>query len=88
MMRPPIFGILAVFMLLGGAITLINVRAQAPKQAQIVFNSHRDGNIEIYVMDANGDNQRRLTNSPGQDSAPAWSPDGQRIAFYSAREGD
>jgi Tol biopolymer transport system component len=41
---------------------------------------------ELYVMDADGGNQRRLSKTESLDeSAPAWSPDGSRIAF--AREG-
>ncbi|MFC1714710.1 DUF5050 domain-containing protein [Candidatus Poribacteria bacterium] len=58
--------------------------AQAPKKAQIVFQTWRDGTYEIYVMDADGDNQRRLTYNPGWDMSPAWSPDGQRIVFAHA----
>ena len=42
----------------------------------------RDGNPEIYVMDADGGNQTRVTNDPtAVDINPSWSPDGQRIAF-------
>ena len=33
---------------------------------RIVFTSTRDGNTEIYVMDANGGNQERLTNNPAE----------------------
>ena len=58
---------------------------KAPKTAKIAFTSFRDGNDEIYVMDADGNNQRNLTNHPSNDYAPAWSPDGRRIAFYSHR---
>ena len=50
-------------------------------QAQIAFVSERDWNLEIYVMDADGSNLRNLTNNPARDSSPAWSPDGQKIAF-------
>ncbi len=56
-------------------------------QAQIVFMSKRDGNPEIYVMDADGGNLRRLTNSRGWDFFPSWAPDGKRIAFMSDRDG-
>ena len=56
-------------------------------QAQIAFMSQRDGNPEIYVMDTDGGNLRRLTNHPGWDFSPSWSPDGKRIAFVSQRDG-
>lgn len=36
--------------------------------------SYRDGNAEIYVMDAVGANLLRLTDDPADDSYPAWSP--------------
>jgi hypothetical protein len=55
-----------------GIASLINVTAQAPQEAQIAFASDRDGNYEIYVMDADGNNPRRLTNNPAQDAYPNW----------------
>jgi len=79
---------LGCVLLLSGIVLLINVRAQAPQQAQIVFHSDRDGNYEIYVMDVDGQNQRRLTNNPANDGYVAWYPGGQRLAFASDRDGN
>jgi Tol biopolymer transport system component len=44
---------------------------------KIAFVSDRGGTEEIYIMDANGTNQRRLT----EGEMPSWSPDGARLAF-------
>ena len=42
---------------------------------------------EIYVMDADGTGQTRLTNNAGLDGEPDWSPDGTKIAFDNSRDG-
>jgi Tol biopolymer transport system component len=52
---------------------------------QIAFMSDRDGNSEIYVMNADGTDPINLTNDADTDSSPAWSPDGTKIAFWSSR---
>ena len=54
---------------------------------RIVFASKRDDNYEIYVMNSDGTNQRRLTNNPREDGRPAWSPDCRQVAFESDRSG-
>ena len=52
----------------------------------IVFVSWRDGNGEIYAMNADGSSPRNLTHDPAKDVRPAWSPDGRSIAFVSSRD--
>ena len=59
----------------------------SPNGAKIVFQSSRDGQPEIYVMNSDGTGQTRLTNNSAWDTAPAWSPDGTKILFTSLRDG-
>ena len=53
----------------------------------IAFWSTRDGNDEIYLMNADGSGQVNLTKNSAFDGFPAWSPDGTAIAFVSERGG-
>jgi TolB protein len=54
----------------------------SPSGTRIAFMSDRDGNENIYRMNArDGTRQRRLTESAAPDNLPAYSPDGTRIAF-------
>ena len=55
--------------------------------SKIAFMSNRDGNPEIYVMNRDGSNVRRITNHPMADTTPTWSPSGNQIAFTSDRSG-
>jgi len=54
----------------------------------VLFETNRDGNSEIYVMNPDGSQQTNLTNDPANDNHPVWSPDGTEIAFVSYRDGN
>lgn len=58
-----------------------------PKIERILFHSDRDGNFDIYTMNAQGGDVINLTNHPARDTGAIWSPDGRRIAFLSTRDG-
>ena len=74
--------------------------AWSPNGRHIAFTSSRDAadpscqsqgfncDLDVYVMNADGSEVRRLTDQPGRDSEPAWSPDGKRIVFTSLRDSD
>ena len=57
-----------------------------PDGTKIAFTSERDGNFEIYIMNADGSAQTRLTADPATDWAPTWQPS-DRISFASDRMG-
>ena len=60
----------------------------SPDGRTIAFTSSAfEGNDEIYVIDADGNNMRRLTTAKKIDQHPAWSPDGTRLAIASERFG-
>jgi len=54
---------------------------------RIAFSSYRDGNGELYSMSATGGVAQRLTNTPANETEPALSHDGARIAFVSDASG-
>ncbi len=59
----------------------------SPDGTRIAFQSSRDGNEELYVMNGDGSGLTRLTNNAAFDGEPAWSPDGAKIAFLTTRDG-
>ncbi len=61
--------------------------AFSPDGSRIAFVSMRDGNPEIYVMDADGTNQTRVTNDPQPDGRPVFTPDATGLVFQSQRLG-
>src|SRR5437016_1595193 len=62
-----------------------NDPAFSPDGSRIAFVTQRDGNPEIYVMNADGTGVTRVTNDPQGDGRPAFAPDGQSIVFHSSR---
>lgn len=65
-----------------GAQTLQLRQALAACKFRIVYESYRDGNWELMVMNADGSNQTNITNTPGRDELfPHASPDGKKVVF-------
>jgi dipeptidyl aminopeptidase/acylaminoacyl peptidase len=62
--------------------------AWSPDGKLIAFNSQRDGDYEIYLMNADGSEQTRLTVNPASDRRPTWLADRSKILFNSDRDGN
>ena len=65
--------------------TLATDPAVSPDGSRVAFVSTRDGNLEIYVMDADGTNLARVTNDPQPDGRPVFTPDGAGVVFQSQK---
>jgi len=55
----------------------------SPDGAKLTFVSDRSGNLDLFVMDADGSNVQQLTTGPERDTLPSWSPDGETILYVS-----
>ena len=64
---------LAVSLLIG-CLPVIPDEGEGEGEGKIAFMSDRDGNQEIYVMNADGSNQTRITNNSAWDWEPSWGP--------------
>jgi len=58
----------------------------SPDGNWIAFTGQYDGNVDAFVMAAEGGEPRRLTWHPGQDSPVGWTPDSKRVLFLSDRD--
>jgi uncharacterized protein YjdB len=59
----------------------------SPDRTRIAFSSNRGGSYDLYVMDADGRDLRRLTTDPGNEGEPTWTPDGSRIVYTATPKG-
>jgi Tol biopolymer transport system component len=55
---------------------------------RILFQTTRDGNDEIYVMESDGSLQTRLTTNATGEQNPTWSPDGHEVVYQTDRDGN
>ncbi len=62
--------------------------AWSPDGTQITFSSDRadKGNLDVYVMNADGTGVTQLTDAPGEDRGTSWTSDGELIVFLSSRD--
>ncbi len=56
--------------------------------SRLAFRSNRDGDSEIFVMNADGSQVTQLTYNDVADGWPTWAPDGRRLAYHSPLDGD
>lgn len=57
----------------------------SPDRTRIAFSSNRSGSFDLYLMDADGRNARRLTIDSANEGEPSWTPDGTNLVFTSTR---
>ena len=71
----------------GGSLVSKEGRIAFTHAAKLDWSDVPSSQADVHAIDVDGSGERRLTDSPGLDGFPAWSPDGKRMAFVSARDG-
>ena len=66
--------------------TFDGLPAWSPDGTRIAFNSNQSDNYEIWSMNEDGSDRRKITSEKEKNYAPSWSPDGTRIAFIGERK--
>ncbi len=88
--------LIALFLIWGSSSNMAISQGQAivnampswsPDGKQIAFVSNRDGNDDIWIMDADGATPFNLTRSEITEQFPQWSPDGHYIAYWTSQDG-
>ena len=64
------------------------VPTQVPSKDKVVFVSNKDGNLNIYSMNLDGSELKRLTSTSSDEAYPTVSSDGRKLAFASNRDGN
>ena len=88
------FKLIARCLLLAGlcvyltSMDMFLIEGLSAPNSRIVFTSTRHGSADIFVMDADGGNQERLTIKSARDAHPSWSPDRTKIAYVSNLGGE
>lgn len=74
-----------LFTLLTALLMLAFISGQALPDQEMTYYRGSIGNYDIYLVDIHRAISANLTHNPGDDIFPAWSPDGERLVFYSYR---
>lgn len=72
---------------LTSTLAIDTAASYSPDGSRIVFESDQGGHQQIYVMNADGSGQQRISFGDGSYSTPVWSPRGDYIAFTKQSEG-
>ena len=86
-MKKVVFKLILLFIL---CLSFLNFKCISPELSdggKIAFSSNRDVNHQIYIMNADGSNQKRLTFNDKSDNFPSFSPDGSKIIFQNDQSG-